>query len=643
MKKILVVDNHPIMLKYMAGLLEKKGYRVITAEDGLSALEILEDYLPDIIFVDLVMPNIDGRKLCRIIRGLPKLKDVYLIILSAIAAEDDLDCIELGVDACIAKAPFNKMEKHILTALNRLGSGSSYHMPRKTIGLEDIHARTITQELLADKKHFEVILASMSEGILEITHEAKVVYANPAALSTIGIPEVEFLASNFTDLFAEKDRKRVEHMLVNMRNISQTNTPDSLVPMKNKRVELKFLPLEREGHRSIVMLNDVTEQKRNEAQLQQAQKMEAIGTLAAGIAHDFNNLLMGIQGYASLMLLQTHSTHPHYKMLRGIEKQVQSGSKLTKQLLGYGRKGKYELKLNDFNELVEETSDTFGRTKKEITIHRKLSPDLLKVKVDHSQLKQVLLNIYVNAADTMPDGGDLFLKTTSTSHKEMDGKLYDPTPGDYVLLEITDTGTGMDEKTRERIFEPFFTTKGMGRGTGLGLASAYGIVKGHNGYIDVKSEKGRGTTFRIYLPATETDIKEVGIDKRKEEKVATDNKTILLVDDEDTIREVGQDMLETIGYQVMTAADGKEAVEIYKENHGNIDIILMDMVMPNMGGGKAYDHLKEIDPGINVILSSGYSIDGEASEILDRGCNGFIQKPFTINDLTKKIEEVLNI
>ncbi|MBW1741587.1 MAG: PAS domain S-box protein [Deltaproteobacteria bacterium] len=235
------------------------------------------------------------------------------------------------------------------------------------------------------------------------------------------------------------------------------------------------------------------EKKKLEAQLQHAQKMEAIGTLAGGIAHDFNNLLMGIQGNVSL-----------------IEKQVQSGVKLTQQLLGYARKGRYEVKPIDLNQLVEETSETFSRTNKEITIHQELAKDLFAIEADLGQIEQVLLNLYVNAADAMHGGGNLILKTMNTAHKDMKGKLYDPKPGNYVLLTVTDTGTGMDKETIERIFDPFFTTKKMGRGTGLGLASAYGIIKGHGGYIDVESNKGRGTTFSIYLPASEKKIQKAG-------------------------------------------------------------------------------------------------------------------------------------
>ncbi|MBW2565551.1 MAG: PAS domain S-box protein [Deltaproteobacteria bacterium] len=384
---------------------------------------------------------------------------------------------------------------------------------------------------------------------------------------------------------------------------------------------------------------DVTDRKRLEAQLVQAQKMEAIGTLAGGIAHDFNNLLMGIQGNISLMLMSMDHSYPDYGRLENIEKQIRSGAGLTSRLLGYARKGKYEVKPIDLNQLVEGTSDTFGRTKKEITIHRELAKDLFAVEADSGQIEQVLLNLFVNAADAMPGGGKLTLKTMNLTDKDIKGKPYEPKQSNYVLLEVTDTGTGIYKKTIDRIFDPFFTTKKIGGGTGLGLASAYGIIKAHGGYIDVASKRGRGTTFSIYLPASEKEVKRV---VRTRERAAQGTGNVLLVDDEEVVLKIGQELLEALGYQVLTAKDGKEAITVYKKNRDKIDIVVLDMVMPRMGGGKTYDRMKEVNPDVKVLLSSGFSVDGEASEILERGCDGFIQKPFTMKQLSAKIRGILD-
>lgn len=388
----------------------------------------------------------------------------------------------------------------------------------------------------------------------------------------------------------------------------------------------------------LVVIRDISERKKLQAQLQQAQKMEAIGTLAGGIAHDFNNLLMGIQGNVSIMLLDMDEKHPHYQRLKTIEEQIQSGSRLTSQLLGYARHGRYEIEPLNLNDVVRESSETFGRTKKEIVIHHDLDPNLWPVEADKTQLEQVLFNIYVNAWQAMPGGGDLFISTSNTTHQELKDRIYKAKPGNYVLLAIRDTGIGMDDNIKERIFEPFFTTKQMGHGTGLGLASAYGIIKGHGGYIDVESRKGHGATFKIYLPASRKEIKSK---EKAREMVNKGEATVLLVDDEEHIAEVGQELLEALGYKTHVARNGQEAVELFEKYKDNIDLVLLDMVMPKMSGKEVFKRLKEIDPEVKVLLSSGYSLDGEAQELMDLGCAGFIQKPFRLKDLTRVLAQIL--
>ena len=261
------------------------------------------------------------------------------------------------------------------------------------------------------------------------------------------------------------------------------------------------------------LMRDITERKRLEeerkkleAQFHYAHRIESIGTLAGGLAHNFNNLLMAIQGNTSIALLDIDTDHPQYDNLKNIEKQVKRGAKLTKQILGYAREGKYEVKPTSLNQLLRETSNAFGEARKEIRVHQEWADNLFGTKADQGQIEQVLLTLYVNAADAMPGGGDLFLKTKNVTHNDINGKSYEPKPGNYVLLTVRDTGIGMDRKTMDRIFEPFFTTKGFALGTGLGLASTYGIIKAHGGYIDVDSEMGCGTTFSIFLPATEQAI-----------------------------------------------------------------------------------------------------------------------------------------
>lgn len=396
----------------------------------------------------------------------------------------------------------------------------------------------------------------------------------------------------------------------------------------------------------LTISRDISERKQAERekqriaeQLHQIQKLESIGTLAGGIAHDFNNLLMGIQGYAMLMRLDLESSHPHYERLKQIEKQVASGADLTKQLLGFAREGRYEVKVTDMNDLITRTSSMFNRTKKEIYVKTRLDMNLRHAKVDAGQMEQALMHLYLNAGQAMPAGGTLTLETENALLDNTQAAPYVVAPGEFIKITIKDTGIGMDEKTLKRIFDPFFTTKGMGRGTGLGLAMVYGIIKGHEGGIGVISTPGRGTTFTIYLPAAreETPSKQLF-----SKAIPTGSEKILLVDDEPMVLDANWKILEALGYGVYAARSGQEAVSLFLENKGDISLVILDMIMPGMSGGTTFDRLRAIRPDIPVILCSGYSLEGEAQEILDRGCNGFLQKPFDLQEFSSKIRSLLD-
>lgn len=393
---------------------------------------------------------------------------------------------------------------------------------------------------------------------------------------------------------------------------------------------------------------DITAAKENEKerkkmarQLLQAQKLEALGTLASGIAHNFNNILMGIQGRTSLMMMSKDSSHKDYEHLRSINECIKNAVEMTKDLLGFARGGKYEIKPTDLNALIKHENTMFGSTKKEIRIHDKYEENLWAVELDRGQIQQALLNLYVNAWQAMPGGGDLYIKTSNVTISKEFMDCFEMVPGRYVRISVTDTGTGMDAATKEKIFEPFFSTKDTGQGSGLGLASVYGIVKNHDGFINVLSEKGAGATFNIYLPASEKEPEEVH-PRAKGNDILYGKGTILLVDDESMIINVGQKMLEKLHYSVFAACDGKDAIDLYEKRKEEIDLVILDMIMPGMGGAETFECLKAIDANVRVLLSSGYSIDGQAAEILNRGCSGFLQKPFTMEELSWKVHEVLS-
>jgi len=397
----------------------------------------------------------------------------------------------------------------------------------------------------------------------------------------------------------------------------------------------------------IHVVRDITQRKRAEKEkenlqvhLQRVQRLEAIGTLSGGVAHDFNNLLMGIEGRVSLMREELDPSNRFYDHLMKIEEYVESAAGLARKLLGFAAGGEYEVIPTDLNNLLIKSSEMFGRVKKEIAIHTSYGEEIWTVDVDRVQIEQVLLNLYVNAFHAMPGGGDLYLETENVILDENHVKPFSVHPGRYVRISVTDTGVGMDREVREKVFEPFFTTKEMGRGAGLGLASVYWIIKNHGGMINVYSEKGKGTTFNIYLPASDKQVVE---GERRPHEILRGHETILLVDDEEIILDVGREVLEVLGYRVFEAKSGKEAIDLYRKESDDIDLVILDMIMPHMTGGEIFDRMKQINPEITVLLSSGYSINGEAQAILDRGCRGFIQKPFDMRSLSQMIRDILNI
>jgi len=515
--------------------------------------------------------------------------------------------------------------------------------------------RLADEALLESELKYRTILEGIEEGYFEIDFNRNLTFFNDPLCKMLGYARDEMTDKNIREFTSPATIEKMDQIY---EQVQKTGEPIRVTDYDAVGKDGASIALELTaalmrnpdgdpiGFRGV--LRDVSERKDAEAekrkletQVQQAQKMESIGTLAGGIAHDFNNILMGIQGNASLMLLKTKSDSVNFEKLKNIETYVENGTELTKQLLGFARRGKYYAIATDLNEVIDKSASMFGRTKKEIRIHSDLQTDIWTVEVDRGQIEQALLNLYVNAWQAMPQGGDLYLKTENVilDADFINKKPYKVEAGNHIKITVTDTGSGIDKDTQERIFEPFFTTKEMGRGTGLGLASVYGIIKSHGGYINVYSEAEIGTTFTIYLPASGKKVPQ-----EKREPIATVSKgsgTILLIDDEEMIIKVGAELLQELGYKVLVARSGQGAIKLYKKNADKIDLVIMDMIMPGMGGGETFDHLKKINPDIKVLLSSGYSINGQASEILERGCDGFIQKPFNINQLSEKIQRII--
>ncbi|MBI5115636.1 response regulator [Candidatus Poribacteria bacterium] len=391
------------------------------------------------------------------------------------------------------------------------------------------------------------------------------------------------------------------------------------------------------------IIRDITEWRKLEEQLLKAQKMESIGTLAGGIAHDFNNLLGGILGYISLIKTKVAKDSDLLDYLDTIEKSGQRAAELTAQLLAFARGGKYNVRCIPVDSLIEATLNEIGNTFGEsIKIETRLAESLPTIEADAGQIQKALMNICRNARDAMPNGGKIFIESGTTVLGEDYVRTHPETKaGYYVTLSVTDTGIGMDKQTIKRIFDPFFTTKAVGKGTGLGLAMVYGIVKNHGGDIYVYSEPGHGSTFRIYLPSREM-IEPARLEETENQPKGAANALILIVDDEPGIRSVLKSMLESSSYRVLVAEDGETAVETYKTHREEINLVILDMIMPKMEGRETFLKLREIDPSVKAILSTGYSQNDKTEEILRDGVTGFIQKPFQLKELISKVESVLD-
>ncbi len=532
------------------------------------------------------------------------------------------------------------------TRLKRTSEELARHKDRLELLVEER-----TKELRASREKYRQLTEDINDAIYELDRQGKILYISPAISSVLGYQPEDLLGKQITDYVHQEDLPLIERLLPQL--LSGTHRQ----PIEYRLLESSGKPhWVRTSSRAVVgdngptglrgVLVDIEDEKQvaleKETLLKRVsehQQLEAIGTLAGGIAHDFNNLLMGIQGHTSLLSLALAPTDTSHEHVQAIEEHVRSAKKLTTQILGTAREGKYDVKPIDLNEVVTSSATMFSRTRKELQVQAETTPSPLVAEVDKQQIEQVLLNLYVNAWQAMEDGGKLRLITSPVTLDDSFCAAHNSPPGEYALIAVTDSGIGMDESISRLIFDPFFTTKEKERGTGLGLASAYGIIKNHGGFITVSSEVGHGSTFHIYLPLS---TKQAITEPLVETRLLKGTETILFVDDEELIIEVGPALLTELGYQVQVAMGGVQALESLKTDGREIDLVILDMIMPGMDGGKTFDHIRELFPDIPVILSSGYAVNDQAKDIMDKGCNGFLQKPFDISHLSHKIREVLD-
>jgi two-component system, cell cycle sensor histidine kinase and response regulator CckA len=498
------------------------------------------------------------------------------------------------------------------------------------------------------QKRLAIAVEQAEEAIMITDLEGTIQYVNPAFEKVTGYSRDETLGKNPRILKSGKQDQEF------YRNLWSTVTQGKVWRGRfvNRRKDGTFYREEatispvRDRSRRIVnfvaVKRDVTQELSLQEQLLQAQKMEAIGTLAGGVAHDFNNLLTVVMGFSELLLAEKDQKNPEYADLKKIFHAARNGADLVKQLLTFSRKSEPKPVPMNLNKQIVQVEKMLRRTiPKMVDIQLELSADLPRINADPSQIEQVLMNLAVNSRDAMPQNGKLTLKTEALTLDEEYCRLHaEANPGEYVMLEISDTGRGMDKETAAHIFEPFFTTKEVGKGTGLGLAMVYGIVKQHNGHITVYSEVGLGTTFKVYVPAIEGDVEPELEDSGIMPAFGTE--TVLLVDDEDLVSDLGARILTKHGYTVLKAANGREALDLFKKERSRISLVILDLIMPEMGGTECLKELLKIDPQVKVLVASGYSADASVKETIQLGAKGFVTKPFRVNELLRDVRRVLD-
>ena len=516
--------------------------------------------------------------------------------------------------------------------------------------LLDITERKRAEEALNQAKNYlDKIINSIADPIFVKDREHRWVLVNDALCNFMGYGRNELLGKTDYDFFPKHEAevscsKDEEVFLAGVENINEEEFTDAKGAV-HTIVTKKSLYTDEKGERFIVgIIRDMTDHKNLEEQLRQAVKMEAIGTLAGGVAHDFNNLMTAVLGYSDLMLRRVGKGDPLRKEIEQVRKAGERAATLTSQLLAFSRKQVVQPKILDLNWVIADTERMLRRLiGEDIDLVGVPHPELGMVMADPDLIGQVIINLAINARDAMPKGGKLTIETANTYLDEAYARRHHGVePGRYVLLAVSDTGSGMDEATLSHIFEPFFTTKAKGKGTGLGLAVVYGIVKQSGGHIWVYSELGRGTSFKVYLPCAEQETEAVGLGAGPAEPLRGGSETILVVEDDDTVRDLASISLRMNGYTVLAGRDGDDALKICSEHEGPVQLLVTDVVMPGMSGRALARKIEPLRPAMKVLYISGYTDNAVVHHgVLDVG-TAFLQKPFTPDALARKVREVLD-
>ncbi|MDB5311097.1 MAG: sensor histidine kinase [Gemmataceae bacterium] len=626
---VLAVDDNEDARTSLAWLLQANGFRVLEAGTAQEALRLAR-HRPDLVVLDVVLPDRDGFEVCRLLKADPDTAHTPVLMVSGYAVGDDdrVHGLDGGADAYLTKPADPALLLAHLHALLRV--------------------RRAEEAARASEARFRAIIESSDTAIVSTGPDWVVESWNPAAERLFGYTPGEMVGRSILDLVPADQHQEARRMLERVQ-AGERVPPYEAVRVRNdgRPVHVAVNPwsVRDAGGRFLslaAVYTDLTEKRRLEEHLRQAQKLDALGRLAGGVAHDFNNLLTVINGYSELLLELFPGGDPRRGLAEDIHNAGERAAGLTRQLLAFGRKAVVAPQVLDLNDLVGNMERMLRRLiGEDIDLAVRLQPGLGFVRADPGQVEQVVMNLCVNARDAMPGGGKLTIETRVVELVEgyAAGRA-DVRPGSYVLLAVTDTGVGMTPDVLEHVFEPFFTTKEVGRGTGLGLATVYGIVQQAGGHVGVSSEPGQGTTFTVSLPRA--DELATGRPESPPSPAARGSETVLLVEDEEAVRALARVVLQQAGYTVLDAWAGDEAVRVAGQYPDPIHLLVTDVVMPGMGGRELADRLLLSRPGMGVLYMSGYTDDA----VVRNGVLGevvrFLQKPFTTTGLTRAVRDALD-
>ncbi len=672
---ILIVDDNAENTYLLEALLKGNGYDVAVAGNGLEALGCLKTATINLVISDILMPKMDGFQLCRAIRSDEQTGNVPFIFYTA-TYTDEKDAelgIKLGADRFLVKPQDTEVllavVKEVLTERSPrpatkqpLGAEMEFFRQYNEILFHKLEKKVTDLEvanraLQESETRFRSIFDQSPVAYQSLDEEGRFLYVNDRLCRLLQYDSHELTGQNFSMVWAPEIRPMFAKTFADFKQNGEIHSELQLVRKDGSPLEVHIEGrIQNDASGKFISTHcvffDITERRRAETekillenQLRQSQKMEAIGQLAGGVAHDFNNIMSAIVGYAAIALMKMKQDDPNRHSIEQIQTAASRATVLTQSLLAFGRKQSVNLVTVNLNDVILKFEKFLLRLLKEnIRLKVEAAAKDLHIVADRGQLEQVLMNLVTNSRDAMPKGGEIIIKTglITISQSLVDAEGVQQPGGTYAFIAVTDTGMGMTDDVRQKIFEPFYTTKEEGKGTGLGLAVVFGIVKQHNGFINVCSGPGCGTTFKIYLPSSNGSAPVEDRKTGEEMPVRGGTETLLFAEDDATIRKMSTSVLQEYGYTVIEAVDGLDAVARYKKNGDNIQLVILDGIMPNMNGKEAWLNIKMQNPDVKTIFISGYAENIFTKKMLSDKNTVFLQKPVTPTVLARKIRDMLD-